>query len=131
MTIGTHEIYQAIKPHFIFDKTATKPLQVIKEFNESVGIAVVTFVGIAALYGVDEDDVKCFCAIEHEEYRNKLSRFRAYIAECVGKEAAGVKLDPYDVATRHYYKYRMCRRFIELNYKPKEMLSITDIFNIN
>jgi hypothetical protein len=128
MTIGTHEVFQAIKPHFIFDKSATKPLQVKKEFNESVGIAVVIFVGLSALYGVDEEDVKDFCGIEHEEYRTKLSRFRAYIQEYLEKKNAGEKLSPEHVASRHYFKYLMCRRYMELKYTPKQFLSINEIF---
>lgn len=130
--LTVEQIYEAMKPNFLWEKNPLKPLQTRDEYTDSISIAPTVFIGLSLLYGVPEEDVMIYLDINHEEYRNKLKRFREHIAAYLNDRENNVPLnfDDPKAPQRYYSKFMLSKNYITLYFRETPWLSLGEIFII-
>jgi hypothetical protein len=130
-TIGCEHIHAALRPNFLWQKETTKPMLVVKDDNtNSVGMAVTIFLGLSVLYGIPQKDAMVYLDIKHAEYKTKLKRFKQHIYNGLIRRAHWQPGQEFNTDDRYLMKYEMCKRYIELHYKPQQFVSLIEMFKI-
>ncbi len=128
--VGVIEIDRAIRAHFTIVKDSEKPLQVDKNYDDAVGMAVTVFVGLAEHYGVPPKDVELHLAITREERENKYKRLKAHLID--GKVLDDMLRRGKDELTlqekddirasshwRHYVRFNLCKNYIRSHFTSR------------
>lgn len=118
------DIERAMRPQFIFDRSALKPLQLNQEQENSKDLARVIFVGIADMYGFSSGDVMNFLDMGYESHRNKLSEFKSSWKEAMRRANRGYINLESDQINKLYHKTKLVLNYIHLNYRNSPYLRL-------
>lgn len=66
------DLEKAMKPNFIWNKEGLKPMQLNEEYEGSLDLARMVFVGLADMHGFDAVEAMNYIDMEYESHRTKL-----------------------------------------------------------
>ena len=124
------ELEQAMRPNFIWDRNALKPLQLNEEYEANKDMARTIFVGIADMYGFDATDIMSYVDCGYDSYRHKLMQFREYYKVGKKRDRDGIIRDLEDAISRFYIKTNLCLNAIRFNTKRNPYLKLEEYINI-
>jgi len=123
------QLEEAMKGQFIWDKTATKKLQVDEEVEGAKDLARMIFVGIADMYGFESRQVMDFLDMEYESHRHKLSQFKSHYKEAIQREARGSLMLTEDTVKKVYIKSSLCLNSIGFRYRTNPYVTLQNWIN--
>jgi hypothetical protein len=118
------DIERAMRPQFIFDRSALKPLQLNQDQEGTKDLARMIFVGVADMYGFKSGDITNFLDMGYDSYRNKLSEFKASFKEAQRRVNRGYINLEEDNIKKFYYKTSLVLNYIKLNYNTEPYLKL-------
>ena len=128
--IKLREIEEVMKPNFIWDKNALKPLQLNETYEGNKDLARTIFVGIADMYGFSATDVMEYIDCGYDSYRHKLMQFREYYKSGKKRDEVGAITTYDDAITKFFVKVGLCLNSIRIKTKRNPYLKIEEYINI-
>lgn len=118
------DLEKAMKPNFIWNREGLKPMQLNEEYEGSLDLARMIFVGLADMYGFDSVETMNYIDMEYESHRTKLQQFRSNYRESlrrVNNETISLIDDP---IKKFYYKVQLCLNSIKYNYQVNPFIKL-------
>lgn len=126
--IRISEIEAIMRPNFIWDRDALKPLQVNEYYEKNKELGRIVFVGLCDMYGIDARSVIEYLDCGHESYRHKIGMFREAYKECLRRKEDGEHYD--DTDNKIYNKTCLCLNAISMRFKRNQFVKIADYINV-
>ena len=123
------ELYQleiAIRKQCVWDHKSPRRLQTNHEYEMNGDLGIILLVGMAGMYGFDDEDVLNYIDLDPKIYKKRKSAFIRAHQEIQRRIAMGEKPSQ-DFKNKIYVKTCFVQNYIRLHYNNEGFLSYQDL----